>query len=280
MFLISPQCDIILFNVQFLNKKRLGGMEMSDDKNKENNQPEQESRRRFLKNSGLVAGGIVGGGLLGSFIDNPFSADDSTTDKKEKPKKAFTETRMFFTRHEDFAVLEAAVERIYPEDDHGPGAIGLGVPYFIDKQLAGPYGSNKFDYMVAPVQEVDVDSSYQTLMTRGDVFIEGVRKMNKKSMKDHDENFYDLEGETQDEILQAMEAGEIDLRGVKGTTFFRLLRQMTIEGAYADPLYGGNKDMAGWKMKEHPGIRPGYSDLIEEEEFQDVEQMSLRDYQS
>lgn len=256
---------------------------MSDDKKRdkqeENNQPEQESRRRFLKNSGLVAGGIVGGGLLGSLIDNPFTTDKTTSEQEEKPQKAFTETRMFFTRFEDFFVLEAAVERIYPEDDNGPGAIGLGVPYFIDKQLAGPYGSNKFDYMKGPVQEVKVASSYQTLMSRGEVFIEGVRQLNAASLKGHDEKFYDLEGEQQDEILTAMEAGEIELRGVKGTTFFNLLRQMTIEGAYADPLYGGNKDMMGWKMKEHPGIRPGYSDIIEEEEFQIVDQMSLKDYQ-
>lgn len=256
---------------------------MSDEK-KGNNQPEQESRRRFLKNSGLVAGGLLGGSLLGSFIGNPFTTDNKeekpTSTTNEKPVKAFTETRMFFTRFEDFFVLEAAVERIYPEDDHGPGAIGLGVPYFIDKQLAGPYGSNKFDYMKGPVQEVKVSSSYQTLMSRGDVFIEGVRKLNAESLKNHDAKFHDLEAEQQDELLAAMEAGEIELRGVKGATFFNLLRQMTIEGAYADPLYGGNKDMMGWKMKEHPGIRPGYSDLIEEEEFQLIDQMSLKDYQA
>ena len=250
------------------------------EKKNEDNQPEQESRRRFLKNSGLVAGGIVGGGLLGSFIGNPFTKDITTSNKDERPKKEFTETRMFFTRFEDFYVLEAAVERIYPEDGNGPGAIGLGVPYFIDKQLAGPYGSNKFDYMKGPVQEVKVASSYQTLMSRGEVFIEGIRKLNAESLRSQDAKFYDLEGEQQDEILKAMEAGEIELRGVKGTTFFNLLRQMTIEGAYADPLYGGNKNMMGWKMKEHPGIRPGYSDLIEEKEFQLIEQMSLRDYQA
>lgn len=259
----------------------LGGIHMSNEKDKKNekNQPEQESRRHFLKNSGLVVGGLVGGSLLGSFINNPFTSDTVTSDQDAKLEREFTESRMFFTRFEDFFVLEAAVERIYPEDDNGPGAIGLGVPYFIDKQLAGPYGSNKFDYMKGPVQEVKVASSYQTLMTRGEVFIEGVRKLNAESLKSHDEKFYDLEGEQQDEILTAMEAGEIKLRGVKGPTFFNLLRQMTLEGAYADPLYGGNKNMMGWKMKEHPGIRAGYSDLIEEEEFQVIEQMSLKDYQ-
>lgn len=254
---------------------------MSDEKENKNEikQPDQKSRRNFLKNSGLVVGGIVGGSILGSFINTPLTPDETTSDLDVKPERAYTESRMFFTRFEDFSVLIAATERIYPEDESGPGAIGLGVPYFIDKQLAGPYGSNKFDYMKGPVQEVNVASSYQTLMTRGEVFIEGLRKLNIESQKNHDAKFYDLEGDQQDELLTAMEAGEIELRGVKGATFFNLLRQMTIEGAYADPLYGGNKDMMGWKMKEHPGIRAGYSDLIEEEEFQLIDQMSLKDYQ-
>ena len=54
---------------------------------------------------------------------------------------------------------------------------------------------------------------------------------------------------------------------------------MTIEGAYADPVYGGNKDMMGWKMKEYPGPRLGYLEEIDKEEFILKEPESLRDYQ-
>ena len=207
----------------------------------------------------------------------PFQTKETTEEVIKEEAIDYSEARLFFKQKKDFDVLSFATERIFPEDENGPGAIKLGVPYFIDKQLAGSYGSNKFDYMKGPVQ-VKVDSSYQTLMTRGEVFIEGVRKLNDESLKTYDAEFFDLEGEQQDEILTAMEAGEIELRSVKGSTFFNLLRQMTIEGAYADPLYGGNKNMMGWKMKEHPGIRAGYSDLIEEEEFQIIEQMSSKDY--
>ncbi len=245
----------------------------------ESKAPLDTSRRKFLRTTGIAAGGVLGGAVLGGLF-NPFQTKETSKEVIKEEVIDYSETRLFFKQKIDFDVLSLATERIFPEDEHGPGAIKLGVPYFIDKQLAGSYGSNKFDYMKGPVQEVEVTSSYQTLMTRGEVFIEGVRKMNDESLKRHDANFYDLEGEQQDEILTAMEAGEIELRGVKGSTFFNLLRQMTIEGAYADPLYGGNKNMMGWKMKEHPGIRAGYSDLIEEDEFQLIEQMSLKDYQS
>ncbi len=251
--------------------------------NKNNSTPAGEehdpSRRKFIKNTGIATGGVIGGTILGALIGNPFKSEESSTTKDSKDDVHFSETRMFFSRFEDFRVLSEATERIYPEDDNGPGAIGLGVPFFIDKQLAGAYGSNKNDYMKGPAQKVEGINTYQTLMTRGDVFIEGLRKMNAESQNRHDTKFYDLEAEQKDEILQDLSEGKIKLVGVEATTFFKLLRDMTIEGAYADPLYGGNKNMEGWKMKEHPGIRASYMDLIDSEDFEKLDPISLRDYQ-
>lgn len=254
---------------------------MTDKQNKatskDSSNAQDPSRRKFIKNSSIATGGVVGGALLGGLIGNPFKSEEKPADNK--PEKLYTETRMFFTRVEDFNVLKQATERIYPEDDNGPGAIELGAPYFIDKQLASDFGSNKKDYMKGPSHEVKDIDTYQTLMTRGDVFIEGLRKMNAESQKLHDEKFFDLEEEEQNSILEDLEKGKIKLRGVSSTTFFKLLRQMTIEGVYSDPLYGGNKDMQGWKMKEHPGIRASYIDLIESEDFEKLDPVSLKDYQ-
>lgn len=235
------------------------------------------SRREFMKKTGIATGGVIGGALLGGYFGNPFGSEDAAPEEKEE--KLYTETRMFFTRYEDFNVLQHATERIFPEDDNGPGAIALGVPYFIDKQLAGDFGSNKKDYMKGPAQKVEKVATYQTLMNRGEVFIEGLRKLNAESEKRHEEKFFKLEEKEQDELLTDMEEGKIKLRGVTSSTFFNLLIQMTIEGAYSDPLYGGNKDMQGWVMKEHPGIRSSYMDLIDSEEFQKLEPISLKDYQ-
>jgi gluconate 2-dehydrogenase gamma chain len=36
-----------------------------------------------------------------------------------------------------------------------------------------------------------------------------------------------------------------------------------MEGFFADPLYGGNKNMAGWKMIGFPGARYDYRDHID-----------------
>ena len=110
------------------------------------NDKEGLSRRQFLKNSGLVAGGVVGGSLFGGLLTNQFQKNRSLQIKTG----GLQEARVFINRAEDFDILSAATERIFPKDDLGPGAIELGVPYFIDKQLASEWGTNSKEYMKGP----------------------------------------------------------------------------------------------------------------------------------
>lgn len=244
----------------------------------DNNQEHDRGRRKFLKNSGLVAGGVIGGSLFGGLLTNSFETEPATKEVEETPK-GYDEARIFFSREEDFKVLKAAVEQIYPEDDSGPGAIELGVPYFIDRQLAGEFGINGKEYTQGPFRDVENDDRYQTRLNRGQLMIEGLRKMNKISKDDFDDNFDQLEDEQQIEIMQSFEGGEVDLKGASPVIFFNLLRQMTIEGAYCDPVYGGNRDMQGWVMREYPGPRAAYINEIDSEEFVTHDPISLKDYQ-
>src|SRR5699024_7344406 len=132
------------------------------------------SRRKFVKNSGIALGGVVGGSLLGGIITNQFQSEKTAPkDEQTKTEHIATEARMFFTRYEDFEVLKQATECIYPEDDNGPGAIALGVPYFIDKQLAGPWGMNGREFRQAPFSGPDAPTD-QSRLTRGELFIDGL----------------------------------------------------------------------------------------------------------
>lgn len=264
---------------------------------------ESLSRRRFMKNTGMVAGGIVGGSLLGGLLTNQFKTTDEPT--TEEMQQDFQDTRMFFSRKSDFAILSDATERIYPKDDNGPGAIELGVPYFIDKQLAGSWGSNAKEYMQDPFWQNEEVSEYehkdtrqdktgpnssiktptptpryQTRLNRGDLFLHGLRTMEDVSQKEFGDSFVNLENKQQEDILTMFENGEIQMNAVAGVTFFNLLLQMTIEGAFADPVYGGNKNMLGWKMKEFPGPRTSYAEQLESDEFIVLEPKSLRTYQT
>lgn len=238
------------------------------------------TRRTFIKNSGLTVGGLFLGGAIGSLIGGKTETITKTVTKtvENEPSHVmvdYSETRQFFKRQKDFDALNIATERIYPEDEHGPGAIALGVPYFIDKQLAGPWGINADDYMKGPFLKPDPSQLPQISLNRGDIFILGIRKLNEVSLNEYKDDFINLNEEQQIEILQAFESGEIKLNKVSSATFFGLLRQATLEGAYSDPMYGGNKNMAGWKMKEFPGAQISYAHVLQKEEFVLIEPISL-----
>ncbi|MHC0551313.1 gluconate 2-dehydrogenase subunit 3 family protein [Salinicoccus sp. CNSTN-B1] len=253
-----------------------------------NDNEKQFSRRDFLKTTGVFTGGIIGGSLLGGvvmdqtdlFDDEETATSNETTGSDSGAEDGNVAARTFFSRSEDFETLAAATERIYPEDDNGPGAIALGVPYFIDRQMSGFYGQNSQDYTMGPFKPMASDThGLQAKLIRGDIFLFGLRRLDEVSNEKHDKAFPDLDGEAQDEILKSFEAGDVDIKGVTSEFFFNLLRNMTIEGVYSDPAYGGNKDMQGWKMIEYPGPRMGWINEIESKEFQSLEPEALRQYQ-
>lgn len=247
---------------------------MSDEEKKESDKVDQ-SRRNFIKNSGLTIGGLVLGGVAGGLIgSNSATTKSQTTTKpvKSHETKEFTEAMQFFSRKEDFDTLAAATECIFPEDENGPGAIALRAPYYIDKQLASPWGRNVNDYRKRPFKDG------QTPLNRGEIFLQGIRKLDEEGKKKFQKSFRELEEAEQIEILQDFESGKVKLEYVTSAKFFAMLRQSTLEGVYCDPLYGGNKNMDGWKMKEYPGAQMSYANVIESKEFVKIEPMSLSDH--
>ncbi|MBY7142315.1 gluconate 2-dehydrogenase subunit 3 family protein [Virgibacillus sp. NKC19-3] len=235
------------------------------------------SRRKFVKNSGYVAGGVVGGGLIGSLLGVNFGGTEQTSTAPAQETK-FNQALMYFTRQADFNTLGAATERIFPTDDNGPGALELGVPYFIDHQLAGAYGNNDNEYMQGPFYTGTPFQGYQSALKRHEIFMQGIRALDRESEANFNDSFTNLEEEQQDEILQSFEADEVELKGVTSSEFFEMLRTATLAGAYSDPLYGGNDDMEGWKMKEYPGSQMSYINEIEDDDFKEIEPSALNEH--
>src|SRR5699024_428214 len=137
------------------------------------------------------------------------------------------------------------------------GAIELGVPYFIDHQLAGSYGYNTQEYMQGPFPKGSPYQGYQTPLKRNEIFVEGIRGLDRESNKKFNAAFRDLEDDQKDQILM------------------NILKGATIAGAYSHNLYGGNINMEGWKMKEYPGHQMSYLDEIDNEDFTVIEPKSL-----
>lgn len=241
------------------------------------------SRRDFLKTTGIATGALVGGGLIGGLVGYNVNKGGvqtkNGTDSAGNHDVTSVKGLMFFTNQQEFHVLSQAVERIFPEDDLGPGAIGLGVPYFIDNQLAGNYGSNAKEYMQGPFFAGEATQGYQSRLTRAEIFRQGIAKLEEEAQKRYEKAFVDIESGQMDEILTAFQKNEVEMKGVSSEFFFRLLRQATLEGAYADPIYNGNNNMDGWRMKGFPGHQYAYINVIEDEKFQKIEPKSISSMQ-
>lgn len=237
------------------------------------------SRRDFLKTTGIATGAVLGGGLLGGLVGYNVKKEptDSNTKHDVNANKEAGAPRglMFFTNNNEYQVIAQATERIFPEDELGPGAIGLGVPFFIDNQLAGSYGNNTREYMQGPFFEGAPTQGYQSRLTRAEIFRQGILKIDEEAQKRFSEQFVKLEAEQMDEVLTAFQKDEVAMSGVTSAFFFRLLRQATLEGAYADPIYNGNADMDGWRMKGFPGHQMSFVNDIEKEDFIKMEPQSI-----
>lgn len=250
---------------------------MADDK-KELSESERLSRRKFIKNSGYAVGGLAVGGVIGSVI--PWGEDTEQQNTKSQTKgnkeNKSTHALMNFSQAE-FKMVEAATERIFPEDENGPGAKGLGVAYYIDHQLAGSYGFNARDYMEPPFFNGEKVQGYQGRLKRHEIFKIALRELKNYSNKKYKKDFINLSTEEQDQILTDFAEDKTGIKTISTSGFFDLLRSMTLEGAYSDPLYSGNVNMDGWRMRNYPGNQMNYTDIIEKD-FQEIEPKSLRDH--
>jgi gluconate 2-dehydrogenase gamma chain len=242
------------------------------EENKRN--PDSLSRRKFIRNTGFTVGGLAIGGVLGSLL--PLNRKSKENPPPPEKAENFNQALMYFTP-EQFQLTEAATERIFPEDDHGPGAKALGVAFFIDHQLAGDWGFNAREYMQAPFFKGEKVQGYQGRLRRRDIFDIGLRELQNHSMTVYKKNFTELKEEEQDAILKDFEEDKVNLTTISPSGFFQMLRGATLEGAYSDPLYGGNKNMDGWKMKKYPGSQMAYTDIIDKD-FKEVKPQSLKSH--
>jgi gluconate 2-dehydrogenase gamma chain len=161
------------------------------------------------------------------------------------------------------AFIDAAVARLFPNDDTGPGAKELGVTVFIDRQLAGPFGRAERWYMEGPFDEQARPTfGYQTHFTPAQLYRAGIKAVDDYTLKTNTLAFAQLTPQEQNNVLELLEKGKVHLDNVDGTAFFNLLLQNTVEGCFSDPIYGGNHNMAAWKMIGFPGARYDYRDWV------------------
>lgn len=163
--------------------------------------------------------------------------------------------------------LSAIFDRLIPADEHGPSATEEGAIEFMDDQLAGDYGSGAALYLVGPLRpenEEKLMGSPQFLASPRERYLTGLKAVENWAQANHHASFHTLSAQQIDTFLTDMEMGKIELgKEVNSQAFFELMLQNVRESYLADPIYGGNKTMAGWKMIGFPGARYDYRPYIE-----------------
>ena len=149
----------------------------------------------------------------------------------------------FFTA-EEARTVSAVCARIFPSDASGPGATEAGVVIYIDRQLAGPYGRDKYRYTKGPFVESFSEHGYQGKENPREIYRAGIKSLGA---------FPSLPPAGQDAALASIEK----------SLFFQLLRTHTLEGMFCDPMHGGNADLIGWQLIGFPGPQMSYRDEID-----------------
>ncbi|HEY0687326.1 MAG TPA: gluconate 2-dehydrogenase subunit 3 family protein [Steroidobacter sp.] len=168
-----------------------------------------------------------------------------------------------FFNGDEAAFVEAAVDTLIPADEVGPGALELGVAVFIDRQLNSGYGRGDRMYLQGPFIEGTPEQGYQLRMTPSELVRNGILDLNAYLREKYKRPFDALSDKDRIAVMTQLEKREIELPTVPTGIFFNLLYDLTMQGYFADPLYGGNKGKASWKMIGFPGIGAMYADKIE-----------------
>jgi len=206
---------------------------------------QSEGRRRFLKSVGALGAAAL-----------PAAAPAAESHAHHGNAKA--EKYMFLSQAEA-AFVEAAVARLIPADELGPGAKEAGVAYFIDQQLFGGWGTMAKMYRQGPHPEGTPQQGYQSPLTPQEVYRAAIREINGVIGKP----FEKLTAGEQDDLLRRLEDGTLALESLPGRFFFNMLLDNTIEGFFSDPIYGGNRDKVGWKLVGFPGVAAVYTTLVD-----------------
>ncbi len=221
------------------------------------------TRRQLLAASALL--GLSGTALARSYTERP-----PWRPGEAYPPPALNPGGWHYLNAAEVAALEAIVDRLIPADELSPGGREAGCVVFIDRQLAGPYGTHEWLYMRGPFAEQPLpQQGLQSPLTPRQQYRQGLAALATHCRDAFGgRRFEQLSAEEQDRLLAGLEKGEVPLPGYGGPglsnkSFFELVLQNTMEGFFADPVYGGNRDMVGWRMIGFPGTRYDFRDVLE-----------------
>jgi gluconate 2-dehydrogenase gamma chain len=216
-------------------------------------------RRDFLKTA--VASGAAAAGATTAIAT-------AETAQAEQPSPAATPVAAepagyAFLNPDEAAFVEALVDHMVPADEISPKGTDLGVNIYIDRALAGAWGKGDRLYMQGPWKPGTASQGYQLPLTPAQLYRAGVAATNAHCRKAYGKPFDRIAGAQREEVLVGLSTGKITFDdGLPVRVFWSTLYQTVVEGIYSDPIYGGNRNKAGWAIIGFPGIIAVHRDHV------------------
>jgi gluconate 2-dehydrogenase gamma chain len=195
-----------------------------------------EARRKFLVGAAVSAGAVAGAALAPEAqAQTPPTTTGATPDAGHM-MHAGGAGHGAFLNDENLATVVAFAERLWPGAPGKPGATEAGVANYIDLALSGAYADHQ------------------------DFYRRGLASLDAFCHKAHRKPFAQLSAAEQDDVMRALESGkDTGFTFPSAQAFFNTVRTHAIEGMFADPVYGGNRDFAGWRLVGFPGAQPAFT---------------------
>jgi gluconate 2-dehydrogenase gamma chain len=206
-------------------------------------------------------------GAVGVGVAIPVSPAPAETPPKDKAQDssatgAATRSYQFFDLNE-VAFVEAFVDHLVPADELTPSGTELGITIYIDRQLAGAWGRGARMYLLGPWAAGTSQQGYQLPLAPADLYRCAIRAVEAHCAAVHGSSFDRLQPAQRQQIVQALSEGSLHLQEAPAQTFFDMAYANVMEGLFADPIYGGNKDKRGWKLVGFPGVIAAHAENIE-----------------
>src|SRR3979490_3373105 len=169
-----------------------------------------------------------------------------------------------FLNLEEAAFVEALVDHMVPADDLTPKGTDIGINIFIDRALAGGWGKGERLYMQGPWKLGAPSQGYQLPLTPAQLYRAGIEASNGHCRRACGKSLGRIKDAQLQEVLVGLSGGKITFdNGLPVRVFWATLYQTVIEGMYSDPIYGGNRNKAGWAIIGFPGIIAVHRDHVE-----------------
>jgi gluconate 2-dehydrogenase gamma chain len=211
-------------------------------------------RRDFLK--GAVAGSAVAA-TTPALVEQAQAQPAAAAATSATPGYAFLNL-------DEAAFVETLVDHMVPADDLTPKGTDIGINLYIDRALGGAWGKGDRLYMQGPWKLGTPSQGYQLPLTPAQLYRAGIEATNAHCRKTYGKTFDRLSEQQREEVLAGLSTAKITFEGgLPVRVFWTTLYQSVIEGMFSDPIYGGNRNKAGWKLIGFPGAIAVHRENVE-----------------